>query len=320
MGRWKVVLTDHEFEDFRYEEAVFKDYPIDFIVGQCKTEEEVIALTKDADGVLNVYAPISEAVIAQMTHCKVISRYGIGVDTIDIDAATEHRIQVTNVTDYGVEEVANHTLGLILACSRKIVDYDRYVKSGNWDFKLGMPIHRISNQTIGLIGFGRIPRLLLTRLLPLGFNVCVYDPYVDSDEVRSLGARSCSLHELLQASDFVSIHAPATKDNFHLIGRNELSLMKSTSYLINTSRGALIDEEALLDALRTKKIQGAALDVIQNEPIPSDHPFLELDNIILTPHAAWYSEESMVALRTNSAQNIVDVLCGVKPKYAVNSL
>ena len=318
MQRWKVVVADHEFTDLRYEEAVFSDFPIDLVVGKCTTEAEVVGFSHDADGILNVYAPISRYVIERLNRCKVISRYGIGVDSIDLSAASAKQIWVTNVPDYGVEEVANHALSLLLSWSRKIVQLDRLVKSGIWDFKLGGTSNRLSEQVVGLIGFGRIPRALLSRLLPLGFQVVVSDPYVDPKEAAILGAKWCSLNELLTISDYISIHAPSTPQNYHLISRKQISLMKQTSVLINTSRGSLIDEGALIEALQLKQISGAALDVLEQEPIAADHPFLTMNNVILTPHSAWYSEQSMIDLRTKAARNIVEVLTGKDPKHAVN--
>ncbi|MFF2447410.1 C-terminal binding protein [Neobacillus sp. NPDC058068] len=319
MKKWKVLITDYEFDDLAIEENVLSKLShVEFIKGQCRSEDEVIRLAADVDGIINQYAPIGENVIQKLQRCKVISRYGVGVDTIDLRAATEKGIRITNVPDYGVEEVSNHALALLLSWSRKIVQLHNHIRRGNWDFKLGMPIQRYSCQTLGVLGFGRIPRSLVKKARAFGFNIVVYDPFVQDEVIRAEGARPETLEGVLQQSDFISVHIPLTDETKHLLNRDTFKMMKRNAVIINTARGAIIHEQDLLEALSAGEIAGAALDVLETEPIDQNHPLLSLDNVILTPHSAWYSEEAMVELRTKTAQNIVDVLEGKLPSYLVN--
>ncbi|MDQ0218067.1 C-terminal binding protein [Peribacillus cavernae] len=320
MDRFKVVLTDYEFEDFRFEEKVFKSsgLNINFVKAQCKTEEEVIQIGKDADALLNQYAPVGEKVINELEKCKVISRYGVGVNTIDVQASTNKGIFVSNVPDYGVEEVSNHALALLLSSARKITQLNAHIKSGQWDFKLATPIYRFSKQTLGVLGFGRIPRVLVKKAQPLGFQILVHDPFVPEDDIRQMGAKPVPFEELLTASDFISIHVPLVESTKHLINKHTIRLMKKNAVIINTARGPIINENDLADALKNRQIAGAALDVAEEEPIPKDSPLLTMSNVILTPHSSWYSEEAMEELRTKTAQNVIEVLSGKKPTYFVN--
>jgi D-3-phosphoglycerate dehydrogenase len=316
--QFKVVVTDYEYEDLRHEEAVFAGHSIEFVKGKARTEEEVIELCRDADGIINQYAPLNDRVLSQLERCKVISRYGVGVNTIDVDAATKKGIYVANVPDYCMDEVADHALALLFSFARKVVLLNERIKQGVWDYNLGKPIRRMGNQVLGVMGFGRIPRNLVAKAKAFGFHIVVYDPYVDAQIVRDSGAEPVSLEELFRQSDYVSVHTPLTKDTTGLVGRELLSIAKPNLVIINTSRGPVIDENALIDALQHGRIAGAALDVLEEEPIRPDHPFLGMDNVILTPHIAWYSEEAEAELRTKCARNVLDVLQGGKPSYLVN--
>jgi len=319
MGKWRILITDYEFNDLSIEEKVLSKLGnVEIIKGQCNTEDQVIHLARDVDGIINQYAPIGEKVINSLEYCKVISRYGVGVDTIALAAASSKGIYVTNVPDYGVEEVSNHALALLLSWSRKITQLNNYVKKGVWDFKLGMPISRYSKQTLGVIGFGRIPRSFVKKAKVFGFNIIVHDPFVPDDVIIAEGATPDSLDGVLVQSDYISVHVPLTKETTHLFNREKFKLMKKNAVIINTARGAIINEQDLLDALLAKEIAGAALDVLETEPIHHDHPLLSLDNVIITPHTAWYSEEAMIELRTKTAQNIVDVLENKQISYLVN--
>ncbi|MDM5359107.1 C-terminal binding protein [Peribacillus sp. RS7] len=316
---FKILLTDYEFEHLKYEEDVFRESGLDFdfIKAQCKTEEEVIELAKDADAILNQYAPVSRRVIASLENAKIISRYGVGVNTIDLDAAKEKGITVANVPDYGMEEVSNHALALLLSWSRKVTLLNNEVKRGNWDFKVAVPIHRFNEQTVGVLGFGRIPRRFIEKVKPLGFKTAAYDPFVSSAEMAAVGVQKMDLDEIIREADYLSVHVPLIDDTFHLINEERLKQMKRNAVIINTARGPIIDETALSDALERGVIAGAALDVTENEPVRIDSPLLTMDNVIITPHSAWYSEEAMVELRQKAARNIVQVLKGEKTPYAL---
>lgn len=296
---YKVLITDFEFENLKYEEAVFTEsgLNIEFVKAQCKTEDEVIAQAKHADALLNQYAPISRRVIESLGNARVISRYGVGVNTIDVDAANEKGIIVANVPDYGMEEVSNHALALLLSWARKVSLLNNEVKKGNWDFKACVPIHRFNNQTVGVLGFGRIPRRFIEKVKPLGFKLAAYDPFVSEEDMASAGVRKMELEEIIREADYLSVHVPLIKDTFHLLNADRFSQMKKNAVIINTARGPIIDEKALIEALEKAIIAGARLDVTEDEPISIDSPLLHMDNVIITPHSAWYSEEAMVELR-----------------------
>lgn len=317
--KFKVLLTDYEFEHLQYEEEVFAESGLDieFIKAQCKTEEEVIEKAKQADAILNQYAPISRRVIESLENTKVISRYGVGVNTIDLEAAKEKGIIVANVPDYGMEEVSNHAIALLLSWARKVTLLNNEVKKGNWDFKASVPIHRFDQQTVGVLGFGRIPRRFIEKVKPLGFKLAAYDPFVSAEDMEAVGVRKMELDEIIQEADYLSVHVPLIKDTFHLLNKVRFGQMKKSAVIINTARGPIIDEIALAEALENGTIAGAALDVTEEEPVAKDSPLLKMNNVIITPHSAWYSEEAMVELRQKAARNIVQVLSGEASPYAL---
>ncbi|WP_110929158.1 C-terminal binding protein [Bacillus massiliglaciei] len=316
---FKVLLTDYEFADLRYEEEVFQESGLDieFIKAQCKTEEEVMEQAQEADAILNQYAPISRRVIESLHQTKIISRYGVGVNTIDLDAAKEKGITVANVPDYGMEEVSNHALALLLSWARKVTLLNNEVKKGNWDFKSGVPINRFDQQTVGVLGFGRIPRRFIEKVKPLGFQVAAYDPFVTEKEMAAAGVQKMELDEIIRTADYLSVHVPLVKDTFHLINEERLQQMKRNAVIINTARGPIIDEKALADALEKGIIAGAALDVTEEEPVSLHSPLLKMDQVLITPHSAWYSEEAMIELRQKAAKNIVQVLSGDRTPYSL---
>ncbi|WHY68863.1 C-terminal binding protein [Neobacillus sp. SuZ13] len=316
---FKVLLTDYEFEHLQYEEDVFQESGLDieFIKAQCKTEEEVIEQAKHVDAILNQYAPVSRRVIESLENTKIISRYGVGVNTIDLNAAKDKGITVANVPDYGMEEVSNHALALLLSWARKVTLLNNEVKKGNWDFKACVPIHRFNEQTVGVLGFGRIPRRFIEKVKPLGFKTAAYDPFVSAEDMAAVGVQKMELDEIIRESDFLSVHVPLIDDTFHLINEECLNQMKRNAVIINTARGPIIDEKALADALEKGIIAGAALDVTEDEPVSINSPLLRMDNVIITPHSAWYSEEAMIELRQKAAKNIVHVLSGEKTPYAL---
>lgn len=319
MKKFKVVVTDWEFEDLRYEEAILDHNDIELVRANCQTEEDVIDVCKDADGIINQYAPIGRKVIEKLDKCKVITRYGVGINTIDSEEATKKGICVANVPDYCMDEVSDHALALLLNWSRQITCAHQNVKNKKWDFKLTKPIYRLKGKILGLVGFGKIPRALAEKVKPLGLRVIAYDPYYPENKAAEDGVSLVSLDQLCKESDFISIHAPLTEQTQGLMSKNEFGTMKNTAVIINTARGPVIDEEALIDALSSGEIAGAALDVIENEPINHDHRLLLLENVILTPHMAWYSEESEMEMRSKAALGVKEVLLHNQyPRYLVN--
>lgn len=318
MSTFKVVITDYEYATLEPEEREFAGEEIEFVRAQCKTEEEVIAAAKDADGLLNQYAPITRNVIEQCPSLKVISRYGVGVNTIDVEAATEKGIVVANVPDYCMDEVSDHTLALLLSCARKTVRLNEAVKSGTWDYKISTPMYRLRDRVLGLIGFGRIPQNVAKKAQVFGLRILAYDPFVPKQVAEQAGVQLVDLDGLCQASDFISVHAPLTDATKGLLSDKQFKQMKKEAFVINTARGPIIDEAALIRALQGGEIAGAGLDVVEEEPIPSDSPLLKMDQVILNPHVAWYSEESQVELQRKAAENIVAVANGVFPTYLFN--
>lgn len=318
----KVVICDYEFENVEPEKEALKTVPdLEFIPdAQCKTEEEVIELTKDADGVLNQWNYITENVINNMKNCKVIATYGIGTDKINVEAATKKGIYVCNVPAYGTGEVANHAFSMILACSRQLVQYDRLIRQGKFGYPtLGKKLYRLDGQTVGVVGFGKIPRNLSRKLMDaFNMKILAYDPFITEEFAKECGVTKVDLETLMKESDFVSVHVPLTKETKYLIDEKMLRLMKPTAYLINCGRGAIVKEDDLARVLKDNAIAGAGIDVFEIEPIATDDPLMQLDNVIVTPHSAYYTEESLYALQYGAAAEVARVLNGEEPLSAVN--
>jgi len=318
MAKFKVYVTDYEYETLENERKQISKVDADFIPIQCKTEDDIINKAKDADAIFVQYAPITDKVIENLKNLKVIVRYGVGVDCVDLDSATKHNIYVCNVPDYSVDEVSTHTITLILASLRKIQLLSNSVKKGIWDYNISKPIHRPSKLTIGIVGFGRISREIARKVKIFGFNLVAYDPFVSEDIMKQYESDKVDFDNLLKISDIITIHTPLLKSTYHLFNKEAFLSMKKGSYIINTSRGPLIDEQALVYALNNGIIAGAALDVCEKEPIEQDSNLKKYDNVILTPHVAWYSEESQTDLQTKAGEEIVRVLSGEKPLNSVN--
>lgn len=318
MSKFKVVITDYEFATLAPEEEILKTVDAELIRAQCRTEEEVIEAAKDADALINQYAPISRKVIESLPNLKVVSRYGVGVNTIDVDAATENGVIVGNVTDYCMDEVSDHAFALLIASARKVVKLNNEVKAGNWDYKVGIPIFRLPGRTLGLIGCGRIPQALARKAQAFGIKVVAYDPFLPEEVAKKINVELMELNDLCKVADFISVHSPLTAETEGMISDEQFELMKEEAFIINTARGPVIDEKALIRALQEEKIAGAGLDVLEAEPIEENNPLLKMDNVILNPHAAWYSEESQMELKRKVAQNIADVLGGYYPTYLFN--
>ena len=314
-----VAITDYVFPSLEPERAVLEPLGVELRPQQCRSEEEIIALAQEADAILNCYAKMPARVMQNLKRCRIIARYGIGVDNVDLAAATKAGILVTNVPDYCVDEVSDHALALLLALARKIVTADAGVKSGTWNVTAHAEIRRLRGQTLGLLGFGKIAKVLASKVQPLGMKVLVYDPYLAPELIALHGSEAASLQRLFAEADAISIHVPLSPETRNLIGQRELAHMKPTAFLINTSRGGIVDEQALAVALKESRLGGAALDVLSAEPPPPDHPLRQAPNMILTPHLAFYSQESVIELQTKAAQEVARALKGEPPRSPVNS-
>jgi D-3-phosphoglycerate dehydrogenase len=313
----KVVLTDYVWESLDVEKKTLEGLA-DLVPLQTKKPDEFIAQAADCDALLNTYAgPITAEVMSNMPKCKIIARYGIGVDTIDLDAATAAGIIVTNNPTYCIEEVAEHTMALLLSAARKIAFYDRQVRSGRWEVPPGKPLFRVAGRTLGLVGFGNIARQVALRAASFGMRVIYADPYINEGQFAAPG-KKMELNALLGEADFVSLHPPLTPQTRKMISDDALSRMKPTAVLINCARGPVVDTEALVRALDAKKIAGCALDTTDPEPLPNPHPLRERDNVILNPHVAWYSEQALVGLQAGAPSEVKRVLSGEWPVNVVN--
>jgi len=285
----------------------------------CTTEAELVAACRDSFGIISSGEPFTAAVLGQLRQCRVLSRHGIGTDTIDLAAATAAGILVANVPDAGVDEVSDHALALLLSLARKIPLLQQTIGCGQWSLDRAAPMFRLRGRRLGLVGFGRIARLLAEKAAPLGLERVAFDPYADPDEAVRRGVRLVPFEELCATSDFLSLHAPLTPQTRHMLDAVALARMKPTAVVINTARGALIDQQALVDALQSGRIAGCALDVFEQEPLPGDHPLRTMPQAVLTPHAAYYSEEAMAELRHKVVRNVLDVLEGYFPASVVNA-
>jgi D-3-phosphoglycerate dehydrogenase len=319
----RVVISDDRFGWIDEEKTVLAGLGAELVVADCHNEDEVISACAGADAVLLNQAPMPRRVVESLRHCKVISRYGIGYDNVDIQAAAERGIWVTNVPGYCTEEVAEHALGMLLCCARRIPFKDRGVRAGGWN--LNQPIRRMSGCTLGIIGFGSTGRAFLEKVQGFGFkHILIADPRIKDKLLANkllpgMPAEAASFDQVISQSDFISLHVPLRPDTRHIINTASIAGMKSGVILINTARGPVIDENALVDALRSGQVGAAGLDVFEREPLPSDSPLLTLDNVILTDHSAYYSQEAVSILKTRTAANAREVLEGLSPRCAVNS-
>ena len=317
MAKAKVVLTDYVWDSLDVEKRTLAGLA-DLVALKTKTPEEFLPEAADCDALLNTYAgPITAEAMARMPKCRIIARYGIGVDTIDLAAATRAGIIVTNNPTYCIEEVAEHTMALLLACARKVAFYDRRVRAGEWAVPPGKPMFRLVGRTLGLIGFGNIARQVAVRAAAFGLRVVFADPNVKEGQFDAPG-KKVELAELLREADFVSLHPPLVAETRKMISDATLAQMKPTAFLINCARGPIVDTDALVRALDAKKIAGCALDTIDPEPLPNPHPLRDRDNVVFAPHAAWYSEQAMVGLQAGAPNEVRRVLSGEWPVNVVN--
>lgn len=319
MAKYTVCVSDERHASYEIERTMLKSIDAELKLCHCENEDDLIAQCGDADAILLDLAPMTAKAIAGLKKCKVISRYGVGYENVDLNATTARGIQVTYVPDYCMEDVSDHALALMLSCLRHIPMRDRKVREGAWN--LQGTSFRLAGKTLGVIGAGRIARALIRKVSGFGLKeVVAYDPYLSAEDLAQIGVRKVELDELLRTSDIISLHLHVTDETRGIINAEALEKMKSTAILINVSRGPLVDDEALLSALKTHSILAAGLDTHNREPLGADSPFCRLDNVVLTDHTAYSTTEGVEELKTKAAQSIVDVLTGVVPKYPVNTL
>ncbi|MFN2185422.1 MAG: C-terminal binding protein [Anaerolineae bacterium] len=318
MSRPLVVVTDTVFPSLEPTEQVLAAVDAEVTLVSEPTAEAILKAARTADGLVVTYAKVTADIINGLERCRVISRTGIGVDNVDLEAATAKGIVVTRVPDYCIDEVSDHALGLLFALARKIPLANSAVHAGQWSVGLVNPLHRLRGQTLGLVGFGQIPRALAPKAQALGLSVIAYDPYVSEEAMAADGVKQVDLEQLLAESDHISVHAPLTPETRHMFNREAFQKMKPGAVLINTARGPLVDEDALVDALEAGELAGAALDVLEHEPPAAGSRLLGRTDVILTPHTGFYSEESMIDLQTKAAEEVRRVLQGEMPRNPVN--
>jgi D-3-phosphoglycerate dehydrogenase len=317
MAQFQVAVSDIVFPNLDRARAVLSAIGAELRLAEEPKPEAILRVAKDADALLATYAKITADMIRQMTRCRIISRFGIGVDNVDIPAATERGIVVTKVPDYCIDEVSDHAMALLLSAVRKIPLANSLVQQGRWEMPAVVPIHRLRGSVLGLVGFGRIPQLVAPKAQAFGMRVVSFDPYIPKDVFDRAKVESVDFPQLLKLSDYVSIHAPLLPETQGLFNADAFRQMKPHAYLINTARGPIVDESALARALDAGQLAGAALDVMTKEP-PTGSPLLGRPNVIITPHTSFYSEESLNDLETKAAEEVVRVLKGQAPKNPVN--
>lgn len=321
MAQHQVVVINPGFESYDIERKLLEPAGAEVCVAakDCDTEDSIITAARNAYGILVREGPVTGRVIEALKQLKIIARYGVGVDNVDLETARRLKIYATIVPNYGNEDVSDHAMALMLACIRTLPIRDKNVRRGIFETDIVSEIHRTTGRNLGIIGYGKIARAFHRKwkgFLPE--RVLVFDPFVDEEAVVENGAEKVDLNLLLEEADYISIHAPLTPDTRHLINESALKTMKSTAVIVNTSRGAIIDTMALARALEKGEIFAAGIDVFEKEPLPVDHPLAALDNVILTPHQAWYSKESTRDLQRGAAEEVLRVLSGQRPVNWIN--
>ncbi len=313
----RIVITECDHDTFDLEHGVADDANAELVLTQSRSAAEVIANAAGADGILVQYANITAEVMDALPHLRVIGRYGVGVDSVDVGAATARGIAVCNVPDYGTEAVSDHALALTLAASRGIARLDRGMRAGAMDLVAVRPVYQTAGRVFGVVGMGLIGRATARKAAGLGYRVIGCDSAAGNEPTFG-GFPAVSLEELLQQSHVVSLHTPLDENTRGMIGSVELAAMRSDAILVNTSRGGVVDTGALVEALANGSIRGAAIDVHETEPLPPEHPLMQFDSVVLTPHLAWYTEESYQELKQRTMANVVDVCAGRLPRNILN--
>lgn len=317
--QYRIALVDYDSELFDISQATYAamkarlaDLHAMLDIAQRRSEADVLQMAHDADLVMvqSVRKLLTAPVITSLERCRGIIRLGVGYDSVNVAAATGAGIPVSNVVDWCTDEVAEHTVALLLASARWIARLDRSVRAGEWSRELAAPITRVRGKVLGIIGFGRVAQAVAERMAGFGVSILVFDPYVVESVMTLHHAQKVMLEELISRADFITIHASLTEQTFHLLGAPQLASMKPDVIIVNTSRGQLIDEVALANALQSGCVRGAALDVMEQEPLPTDSPLRRLDNVILVPHIASYSKEAVESLYLNGAEIAAKMLSG----------
>jgi D-3-phosphoglycerate dehydrogenase len=314
-----IAVTDSPFPSLDPAKKALARLTPELRMAKSPSAEDILAVARDADALLVTYAKLPGELLRQLKRCKAIGRFGLGVDNIDLPAAAECGITVTYVPDYCLREVSDHAMALLLALARKITLSDKLVQSGRWEVPPIVPLRRLEGQVLGLVGFGNIPRALAPKAQAFGLKVIAHDPYAPKEVLAAGGVEGVSFDDLLARSDFISVHAPLLPATRGLIGTAAFARMKKGALLINTARGPLIDEAALVAALDSGRLGGAALDVVSVEPLAKDSPLIGRDNVIITPHTAFYSVEALEELQTKCASDVARVLSGEKPVYPITA-
>jgi D-3-phosphoglycerate dehydrogenase / 2-oxoglutarate reductase len=312
----KICYLSPPYADLSFENQLLQGTDIHLVACTVKDPEDAIREAKDADAILTAVVPAGPDLVDQLQKCRVIVRLGVGYDIVDLASCRKKGIRVCNIPDYGTEEVANHAMALFFAVHRRILSYDRNVRNGRWGHVLPWRIHRLSTLRAGVLGLGRIGSMFARSIKPFVRDVVGFDPFLAGEQFEAKGLARLSLEELFKTSDIISLHLPLSKESHHLISDEAIAEMKRSPILINVSRGGLIDGAALARALKSEKLSGAGLDVFEDEP--NVHPeLLALENVVLTPHVAWYSEEADLQLRRSAIEEIIRVLAGEPPKNPV---
>lgn len=314
----KVVITDYEYDDIEREKAIFAQAGLKLAEYQVKGGTALADAVRDADAVVVQYAEMTGDIIRQMEHCRMIVKYGIGVNNIDATAATQRGIYVCNVPDYGVDEVSNHAVALLLSLARKLPVLQKTLRDGGWGYGRAVPAYRVAGSTLGLVSLGRIPSLVAQKMQGFGVRLLAYDPFVEPQRAAQLGVELADFDTLCRESDYISIHCPLTAQTRHLFNKDTFRRMKNTAILVNTARGPVVCEEDLIWALEQGEIAGAGLDVYEQEPLAPDSPLLGMEQLICTGHCAWYTEDAIAALQQKAAEEVVRVLAGGEPLNCTN--
>ena len=314
----RITVTECDHDSFADEQAVADAAGAELVIAQSRSTEELVAACAGAEGILVQYATITAEVMDALPDLKVVGRYGVGVDSVDVAAATARGIAVCNVPDYGTEAVSDHAIGLALSVARGIPRLDRGVRAGSFDLPVVRPLYQTSGRVFGVVGLGLIGTATARKAAGLGYEVIGYDVRADPAEETFHGVRSVSLDTLLERSQVISMHTPLTPETRDLLGAAELARVRPDAIVVNTSRGGVVSTDALVEALREGRLAGAGIDVHDVEPVPSGHPLLDFDNVVLTPHLAWYTEESYGELKRRTVENVVEVCAGRAPRNIVN--